>query len=1124
MGSKITRREFIIKTGLATGGLLVASQLPWLDEALAFLGPVDVGNPLAVYPDRDWEKVYRNQYAFDSTFTFVCVPNCTHNCRLRAVVRNGVVVRVEPTYEEGAYADLHGHTASPGWHPRGCLKGYTLPRRVYGPYRIKYPMVRKGWKEWVEAGYPDPAEPGNQKRYFRRGEDEWLRVSWDEAATLVAGTLLHVMKKYSGEKGAGILLKQGYPREMVEAMDGSGAQVIKMRGGMPLNGITRIMGFYRFANMLALYDGKHGARGWSNFDWHGDLPPGHPMVTGVKASDVDLNDLRHSKLIVFLGKNMVENKMADAHWWIEIMERGGKIVNVSPEYSPVSQKADYWIPVRPGTDTALLLGVVHILIRDRLWDPAFVKGYSDLPLLVRMDNLKRLRAKDLVPGYRHPELTGYSSKVQQIPPELREKWGDFVVWDVNTGAPSVITREDVGRHMWEQGIDPALEGSFEVTTVDGKTVKVKPAFQLYRELVAEYTPEVTSEITGAPPQLIERLARDIGTIKPAMIAHGEGVNHYFHCDLTTRAAWLPLVLTGNVGKPGANVTHWAGNYKGELFPGLPVYLAEDPFDQTLEANATAIKVKKYYKMEQPAYWNNNDRPLQVNGHTYTGKTHMPTPTKVKWIANANHLNNAKWAHQMIARVDRGVEMIVYQDWEWTGSCEHADVVFPVHSWLELNQPDMTAACSNPFLQVWKGGIKPLFDSKMDHEVLGLVASKLSKLTGDRRYRDYWKFVLEGHNEVYLQRILDASITTRGYRVGDLIKSDKGWLMLFRTYPRIFGWEQVHESKPFYNQTGRYEFYRDEDEFIEYGENLIVHREPVEATPYLPNVIVSSHPAIRPVNRVPLEATSAEERQVRNVKMGWKEARKTRNFLWEKGYRFYCLTPKSRHRVHSSWGVCDWNLIFESNYGDPYRSERRTPGVGEAQLHINPDDARELGINDGDYVYVDANPADRPYVGWATDDPYYKVSRCMVRARYNPAYPRGVVMMKHGYFIATPKSVEAHEGRADGRARSADTGYQANFRYGSQQSVTRGWLQPTMMTDSLVRKDYLGQKIGEGYEADVHAPNTCPKETLVRITRAESGGPDGEGIWEPARTGFTPGTESDSMQRYLGGRFVEIYGG
>jgi nitrate reductase alpha subunit len=1127
------RRQFLQLSGAAALG----AALSGTGLSLQWLQPIPViGNPLETYPARDWEKVYREQYRFDRTFTFVCAPNDTHNCRLRAYVRNGIVVRTEQDYNVHNYQDLYGNKATRAWNPRGCLKGYTVMRRVYGPFRVKYPLVRRGFKRWVEAGFPRQSNGLPLREYFHRGQDAWERASWEEAQTLMARALLNIMGAYQGHAGAARLHAQGYPPEMMEAMHGAGPRVVKCRAGMWLTGIPQIGTLYRFANMLALFDESEakrqgreplGARAWSNYDWHGDLPPGHPMVTGIQTFDPDLDDFRRAKLLIFMGKNMVENKMADAHWWVEVMERGGKIVNISPEYSPASTKADYWIPIRPGTDTAFLLGLTHILLRDRAYDADFVKRFTDLPLLVRLDTLKLLRARDLFPNYQHPAWNGYSVQVQKIDPKFREAWGDFLVWDEKTAKPVPLTREDVGDRFLGKQVSPALEGSFSVGLPDGNQVQVKTVFQLYKELVAEYNPATVAEICQTPVELLEQLSTDLATLKPAMLHTGEGVNHYFHCDLTTRAVFLPMALTGNIGKPGGNVGHWAGNYKTCVFDGIPKFITEDPFQMNLDPNADIKDVHSAYRLkpENVCYWNYEDRPLIVatpqGRKVFTGTSHMPTPTKVIWAANVNLLNNAKWAYNMVANVDPKVELIAYNEIEWTGSCEYADIVFPAQSWMELEQPSMTASCSNPFLQVWKGGIKPLYDSRPDGLIVAGVAAALSRLSGDARYRDFFKFYLDNRSEVYIQRILDASTTTRGYKVNDLLASDRGWLMLFRTTPRITGWEQIHESKPFYNRTGRLEFYREEDEFIEYGENLIVHREPVEATPYLPNVIVASHPALRPNDYgLPADSLDAGVRQVRNLKKPWSDVKRTSNPLWQQGFRFYCLTPKTRHRVHSSWSVCDWNLLWDSNFADPYREDKRTPWVGEHQMQINPDDARQLGINDGDYVWVDANPADRPYVGWKPGDPFYKVSRLLLRAKYNPAYPRGVTMIKHGPFMATHKSVRAHETRADGRARAADTGYQANLRYGSQQSLTRGWLQPTQMTDSLVRKEMYGQRIGEGYAPDIHSPNTCPKETLVKITKAEDGAVGGKGVWEPASSGYTPGRENEAMQRYLKGEFIE----
>lgn len=352
------------------------------------------------------------------------------------------------------------------------------------------------------------------------------------------------------------------------------------------------------------------------------------------------------------------------------------------------------------------------------------------------------------------------------------------------------------------------------------------------------------------------------------------------------------------------------------------------------------------------------------------------------------------------------------------------------------------------------------------------------------------------------------------------------LMLFRTYPRVPFWEQIHDSIPFYADCGRLCSYSDIPEAIEYGENLVVHREAVEATPYLPNVIVSTSPFIRPVDyKIPLETKDADLRQLRNIKMPWNEVKKTINPLWQEGFRFFCTTPKSRHSTHSSWSTVDWHWIWSDSFGDPYRTEKRSPGVADRQIHMNPDAGAALGLKEGDYVWVDANPLDRPYVGWAEDKgPRHKAFRCMVRVVFNPGLPYNFTIMKHTGWIASERSVRAHETRADGRALAAETGYQASYRYGSHQSITRGWMPPMHQTDTLFHKRTSTMGFVFGFDVDNHAINTVPKETLIRITKAEDGGLGGQGAWEPGTRGYGPAQEQNPTNKlYLSGGYIQVIG-
>jgi nitrate reductase alpha subunit len=427
-------------------------------------------------------------------------------------------------------------------------------------------------------------------------------------------------------------------------------------------------------------------------------------------------------------------------------------------------------------------------------------------------------------------------------------------------------------------------------------------------------------------------------------------------------------------------------------------------------------------------------------------------------------------------------------------------------------------------------MKPLYDTKDDIMIIAGVSKRLGEIMGDQRYADYWKFALEENVDVYIQRLLDSCTTTKGYLLKDIMDGKYGEpgvaLMLFRTYPRIPFWEQINDNIPFYTDTGRLNSYCDIPEAIQYGENFIVHREGPEATPYMPNVIVSTNPHIRPDNfgftpeALQQNTLDADERTVANNKMSWAEAKETRNPLWRDGFKFYVVTPKTRHRVHSQWSVDLHHVAWDSNFADPYRKDKRTVGQGEHQVHINPQAGKDMGIEDGDYVYVDANPADRPYIGFSEDDPFYKVARLMLRAKYNPAYPYQVIMIKHSPYMATERSVLAHETREDGRALSADTGYQSNLRYGSHQSLTRDWSMPMHQTDTLFHKKKVEMAFMFGGEADNHAVNTTPKETLARITKAEDGGLGGEGVWEPATTGMTPSAENEFMWKYINGELIK----
>ncbi len=727
---------------------------------------------------------------------------------------------------------------------------------------------------------------------MRRGWDGFVRVSHEEAYALHAKALLDVARTYSGEPGSKYLRAQGYDPAMVEALGGCGVRATKFRGGMAKLGATRITGTYRFGNMLALLDAHvrgvgpdeaAGGGSWDSYSWHTDLPPGHPVVHGDQTPDFELFDAENANLLLVWGMNWIATKMPDSHWMTEARLKGTKVVIVTVEYSATANKADEVIVIRPGTDPAFALGLASVIVREGLYDADFVRRFTDLPALVRMDTLAPLLARDAFPGHVDAEPTNWATvlkkgeaapptavqKGMQIPDALRGEFADVVMWDRRRNGPAPVGRDQVGDRFAATSPRPGARG------------------------------DVSGQAGGRP--------------------NGRG------------AAGL---------RPPRAVPD------GELRPrgGLEDHLGAE------------------------------------------GGRRQPRP--------ADRREHGDVVFNTLPRQ----EAVAINEWWWSGSCEYADIVYGVDSWMEFKFPDMTASNTNPFLQVFaRTPLRRNFPTVSDLETYVGVAEALATLTGDQRFADYRRFVKTGEIEVYLQRILDASPATLGYEFRDLEAMAQAGipaLMNTRTYPRTFGWEQVHESKPWYTKTGRLEFYRGEPEFIEAGENLVVHREPVDSTFYDPNVIVARpHPAIRPKRPEDYgfspDKRDANARMARNAVRTPEDLLATPHPLLASGYRYVFHTPKYRHGSHTTPIDTDIMSNFFGPFGDMYRRDKRSPHVGEAYVDVNPDDARALGINDGDDVYVDGDPADNPFRGWQAKgrEAEAHVARLLCRARYYPGAPR-----------------------------------------------------------------------------------------------------------------------------------------
>ncbi|MDT3697832.1 MAG: molybdopterin-dependent oxidoreductase [Thermincola sp.] len=325
---KYSRREFLKGLGVTSLGLPLLGIEPKLD----MLQSVD--DPLKAYEYRGWEELYRQMWGWDKVVRTTHSTNCTGSCGWNVQIKNGIAVRSEQS------ADF----PDPEYNPRGCQKGASYERYVYGPQRVKYPLKRVG----------------------ERGEGKWERISWDEAYDMIADKFLDIAEK-------------------------DGTDHVFLFSPIPAMSMVSAGAGFRFGSLSGSVVG-------SFYDWYCDLPPGEPMIWGYMTETCESWDWTNSRYIILWGANAVESRIPDAHFLTEARYKGAKIVVISPDYNPTCLKADQFVPIEDGTDAALGLAMAQVIISEKLYDTAYIKEQTDLPFLVFKNTGKYLRQRDLDPA------------------------------------------------------------------------------------------------------------------------------------------------------------------------------------------------------------------------------------------------------------------------------------------------------------------------------------------------------------------------------------------------------------------------------------------------------------------------------------------------------------------------------------------------------------------------------------------------------------------------------------------------------------------------------------------------------------------------------------------------------
>ena len=661
----------------------------------------------------------------------------------------------------------------------------------------------------------------------------------------------------TGERGSGKFRKVSWKEaldytaeKLKNIMEKYGSEAVGLTVQVPGTGYVHKGAFVRLAG-LAHWTIHHG------YDQNGDLPMFWPMTFGVQTEELESLDWPNARYTMVFGSNIIQTRLPDAHNLIKA-KNNGKLVVFDPDYCSTAAKADEWVPLKPDTDAAMGLAMAKVIIDRKLYNEKFLQDFTDFPILVRKDNGKRLLAEDVkslaaetarwnIPDYRSLFVVRKNKSLTILNPESLE----------STGA--------------------TLEGEFSVGLTDGTQVEVRTVFSELKDMLNEYTLDKVASISDVPAKQIEKIAIEAATRTPIHVVYGASNYQWYNGDLKGRALSLLPVLTGSVGRSGGGLSTLAGQYR------IRFNLKQWWFPPGGKLNWVPYL---YF--------------LQGKGKRYPKKG-----IKAMVGGWGNPFDQHNMANSLKDRTASGdIEFVATFDFSMTTSCQWSDVVFPATSWYE--NYELTATILHPYLQLQQPAIKPMFESRTAFWVARELAKRLNP--------DFEKYYYPGLDENDAsQKIIELLLETGGFETKgitlDMLK--KGPVRLHSTAPndrQIPFYEQVHERVPFpprsyppplkatakFLRSGRIEFYKDEDLFLEMGEQLPVQKETFAETEY------KIDPSVR-----------------------------------EK-YKLRYVTKNSLYRVHSTHSQNVWLNELQGN---------------KPKVFLNAEDAKERNIKTGNLVEI-----------------------------------------------------------------------------------------------------------------------------------------------------------------------------